>query len=234
MKIIKVPGVNGLGITKGTESAPDKIFPKGKSVEIDNGNVAEQQKQIAEIAEINSIFIGGDHSISYPLIKAISKKIPEMKLIVLDAHADCDFCAQEPTHEEWLRKLVEQGFNGKNVLLIGSRKIWQVEEDFIKEKGIIKLGIEEIDNFERIKDFTKENQVYLSIDIDFFDVEYAPATGYPEKKGASKKKGIELIKFIRQNTKLLNADLVEVNPLKRGSEKTILLAKEILSVLQKA
>ena len=65
------------------------------------------------------IFLGGDHSISYSLGKAFfehcEKENKEPCLIIFDAHADCIKPMKEPTHEEWLRALIDEGFPKENI-----------------------------------------------------------------------------------------------------------------------
>ena len=176
MKIIKVPAINGLGMTKGTELAPDKISKEGETLKLDNSNIAKQEKIIYENAKEKTIFIGGDHSISYPITKALFEKFENLKLIILDAHPDLMPPMENPTHEEWLSAIINTGLNPKNILLIGARNIDPAE----KKYPIETVAISELKNAkEKIKEFSKDDKVYLSIDIDFFDSEVAPATGYP-------------------------------------------------------
>lgn len=232
MKIIKVPAINGLGMTKGTELAPDKISEEGETMEESLGNIAEQEKKIYETANSSKekiIFIGGDHSISYPIVKALSEKQENMKLIVLDAHPDLMPPMENPTHEEWLSAIVGRHIAPESVMLIGARNIDPAEKGYPIET----IAISELSNAkEKIEKFAKDNKVYLSVDIDFFDASVAPATGYPEKEGASKEQGLRLIGDIVKNTNIISADLVEVNPTKEGSEETIELAKEVLETLK--
>ena len=234
MKIIKVPAVNGLGMTNGTELAPDKISPEGETINESLRDISEQEKRIykaAKDSEEKTIFIGGDHSISYPIVKAISEKHENLKLIVLDAHPDLMPPMENPTHEEWLSAIVGRYISPENIMLIGARNIDPAEKGY----PIGTIAIEDLTNAkEKIKKFAKDSQVYLSIDIDFFDASVAPATGYPEKDGASKEQGLKLIKDIVENTNIISTDLVEVNPKKPGAEKTIELAKEILETLLNA
>ncbi|MBU0466523.1 MAG: arginase family protein [Nanoarchaeota archaeon] len=151
MIIIKVPGVNGLGKTKGTKDAADRICEKvDVSLELDDNSLEEQLERIAEQAEAlfsqeeSVLFLGGDHSISYPFTKAFFEKHPEGKLIVFDAHPDCMSSMKEPTHEEWLRAVVEAGFSGGNVLLIGARKIEPEEGKFLNLNGIRTISVDEV------------------------------------------------------------------------------------------
>jgi len=219
-------------MTKGTELAPDRISQEGETLKLNNSNIEEQEKKIykkAKKIKEKTIFIGGDHSISYPITKALFKKYPRLKLIILDAHPDLMPPMENPTHEEWLNAIIKNGLNPKNILLIGARDIDPKE----KKYPIQTIAISKLNNSkEKIKEFTKENQVYLSIDIDFFDAKVAPATGYPEKNGASKEQGLTLIKDIIENTNIISADLTEINPTKPGTKKTIELAKEILKIIK--
>lgn len=233
MKITKVPAINGLGMTRGTELAPDKISPEGETIDESIDNIAKQEENIFEKAKQTTektIFIGGDHSISYPIVKALSEKYENLKLIVLDAHPDLMPPMENPTHEEWLGAIVGRYVAPENIMLIGARNIDPAEKGY----PIQTIAISELNGAkEKIKDFAKDNPVYLSVDIDFFDAKIAPATGYPEKGGASKEEGLKLIKDIIENTNIISADLVEVNPTKPGAEKTIKLAKEVLEIIQK-
>ena len=63
-------------------------------------------------------FVGGDHSITYPLFKAFREKNAKPFLIVFDAHADCMPSMKEPTHEEFLRRIIEDGFDPAKVMKI--------------------------------------------------------------------------------------------------------------------
>src|SRR3989344_4656488 len=146
-QIIKVPGINSLGKTKGCRNAGNLILQqlkniwtneKGKDINakdldleeihVDNNNLEEQQELIYKnsLEDFNSkeklIFLGGDHSISFSTCKAFLDYCKEERenpfLIILDAHPDCMKPLKEPSHEEWLRALIEQGFPKQNILLI--------------------------------------------------------------------------------------------------------------------
>ena len=232
VKIINVPAINGLGKTKGTELAPKKISKEGETLQLDVEDVEEQEKTIyskVKALSEKTIFIGGDHSITYPITKALLEKNPTMKLIILDAHPDLMPPMKNPTHEEWLSAIIKQGLAPENILLIGARNIDPKE----KEYQINTIAISEIENSkEKIKKFIKNSKIYFSIDIDFFDAEVAPATGYPEKEGAKKDQGLTLIRNIAKESNLIGADIVEINPTKTEPEKTIELAKEVLEILK--
>jgi len=259
MQIIKVAGINGLGKTIGCEKAPEKIIEslnniysneKGKIIDkklfdfeeihLDNENIEEANKLIFENAkeifseQDKTFFIGGDHSISYGLVKAFHEIFEKSFLIIFDAHADCMNPEKEPTHEEWLRKLVEGGFPAENIILIGTRNIWPEERKFIEEKGIKVIGMKDIQEerqiicdilMEKARDFA----LYISVDIDCIDPAFAPGTGYLEPGGFSSR---ELIYFLQRLTILKNfksADIVEINPDLDRTGRTIKLGAKILS-----
>ena len=236
MLIIKTPGKNGLGKTDGVENAPNKILenhPNTTEIKIDTSNIEEQENTIYEkakkITTQKTLFVGGDHSISYPLVKNFIESHKNPGIIILDAHPDLMPPTQNPTHEEWLAAIIKRTkINPKNILLIGARNIDPAE----KKYPIKTIAIPELPTCdEKIKKFTNDKNIYLSIDIDFFDSSIASATGYPEKKGATKQQGLNLIKKILQK-KTQTADIVEINPTKPGAEQTIQLTKEIIKTFE--
>lgn len=263
--IVKVPGVNGLGKTQGSEKAGNEILKaikeihsneKGipidtslfdlEEIHLDNSNLELTNKLIyknsyeAYETKPKTIFLGGDHSISYSLIKSFfdycKKEEKEPCLIVFDAHPDLMPAMAEPTHEEWLRKLIDEGFPPKNILLVGVRNSWKDEISFLKEKKIQQISVnsivEDIQNIaDTITEFANSRETYVSIDVDVIDPVFAPATGYPESGGISSRDFIYLVQRINKIKNLRGVDLVEINPTKKGGEETVKLGAKILSEL---
>jgi len=263
--IVKVPGINGLGKTKGCEQAPNEILKalneiysneQGKPIDVrlldleeihlDNDNIEKSNELIyknsLEIFEekSKSIFLGGDHSISYSLGRAFlsscRREGKEPCLIVFDAHADCMKPMKEPTHEEWLRALIEENFPAENILLVGVRNFWKDEMIFLKEKGIRIISmnqfVEDIqDTCDTIMEFSNGKELYVSIDIDVVDPVFAPATGYLEPGGLSSRDFLYLIQRINKIKNLRAVDIVEINPDKDRNNLTVKLGAKILSEL---
>lgn len=243
MKIIAVPGINGLGITKGVEKSYgellsgfdyDKINLNSENIEEQLGQIISGTKKYFE--EDKVFFVGGDHSISYGLVLNFFEKYKEGKLIVFDAHPDLMEFMPEPGHEEWLRGVVEKtGVEGNRILIIGVRKnsenVDMREINYAKEKGIKIIYSDEFDSRrQEILDFV-EGEVYCSFDIDVFDKKIVSCTGYPESEGL----GLELLDLLRDiKEKVDYFDLVEVN-LEKGSgeekERTKDVVGKILDVL---
>jgi len=260
MQIIRVRLINGLGRTKGCEKAPTEILKQlkeigskedGRVIEFDKLNLEEIHVDLENIEEANylifenskeifekndkAFFLGGDHSISYPICKAFCKIEKNPLLIIFDAHADCMEAGKEPTHEEWLRKLVEEGFSGRNIILVSVRNIWGQEKEFLEKNEILLIKMEVLkENLEEICDMIMERSrnssgFYVSVDIDCLDPGFAIGTGYLEPGGMSSR---ELIYFLKRLSLLENfrgADIVEINPDKDVNDMTVKLGAKLLA-----
>jgi arginase family enzyme len=263
MFIVKIPGINGLGKTKGCEKAGNEILKAVKEIHsneknipintalfdieeihLDNSNLELSHdliyKNSLEIFETKpkTIFLGGDHSISYPTIRAFLKacknKSKSPCLIIFDAHADCMKPMKEPTHEEWLRALIEKGFPPKNILLVGARNIEKSEITFLKEKGVRTITMNQLthdldDTCDTIMEFSNGSELYVSIDIDVIDPAFAPGTGYCESGGLTSRQFLYLVSRINKVKNLKAIDIVEINPEKDKNGTTIKLGAKILS-----
>jgi agmatinase len=265
MFIVKVPGINGLGKTKGCEKAGNAVLDslkeihtneKGNLIDInlldleeihlDNSNIELTNNLIYEnSSEIfekkpKTVFLGGDHSISFSITKAFldycKKSRKEPCLIVFDAHADCMIPMKEPTHEEWLRALIEEGFPAENILLVGVRNVWKDEITFMKENKIRIITMNQLqedlqDTCDAIMEFSNNRELYVSVDIDVIDPVFAPATGYNEPGGLTSRQFIYLIQRINKIKNLRVVDIVEINPEKDINGITVKLGAKILSEL---
>jgi arginase family enzyme len=268
MFIVKVPGINGLGKTDGCERAGNAILrvlkeeifsnEEGKAIEfekldleeihLDNSNLELTNKLIYKNSfesyeeHTKTIFLGGDHSISYSLTRAFfdycENSGKEPCLIVFDAHpnvikpVDKNF----PTNEEWLRQLIEDSFPVENSLLVGVRNQNKEEMKFLKEKGIRMISINQLegniqDTCDAIMEFSNGKELYVSLDIDVVDPCFAPSTVYPEPGGLTSRQMIYLIQRMNKIKNLKALDIVEINKLKDKDNITIKLGAKILSEL---
>lgn len=256
MKIFKIPlNAGALGKKKGIEKAPDKIVgflkdfyltEKGmlplfdvKEIKVDNNNLEQSHTVIREeIEKINnySILIGGDHSLTYPAFKAFAKNNSGSGMIIFDAHPDLQEKYEPPTHEDYLRVLIEEGVLDKDkVILVGIRNMSKEEKKFIDDNKIKNYSMREI-SFESLREVADSimsvarhwEKIYISIDIDVLDPSIAPGTGHQEPGGMSTR---DLICFIQKLKMLRNlgmADVVEVNPDKDLNDITSKTAAKIV------
>ena len=199
-----------------------------EEIHLDNGNLELTNKLIYENAleafetKPKLMFLGGDHSISYSIGRAFLRYCAQANknpcLIVFDSHPNCVPSAGSgfPTHEEWLRALIEQGFPSENILIVGLRNSYSEELQFIRERKIKTLGMNEIlldieNACDAIMEFADGKELYLSLDIDIVDPVFAPATGYKEPGGLTSRQLIYLIQRINKMKNLKAADIVEIN-----------------------
>ncbi len=245
MKLILIPSSQGsLDKNLGCETAPE-LLCKNKETEKVNvvpSNLEETDKAIyskaKEVIQQNPIFVGGDHSITYSLFKAFSEEFSNASLIIFDAHADADVFFKPVSHQDLNRAVIEEKIIEKErLMIIGLRKVFDVEKPFLKKHKIPIISAEEIHKDfngakEKLSEFL-ENQknIYLSIDIDALDPSIALGTGYLEKNGLTKKEFFELLEMILETKKVKASDLVEINPKLDKENKTINLGKEILRKL---
>ncbi len=265
--IVKVPGINGWGKTKGCEKAGNAILKslneihsneEGKPIDtrlldlekihLDNSNLEIANKLIyknsREIFETKprTIFLGGDHSISYSLTKAFfdycKNENKKPYLIVFDSHPDCEKAAHKnhPTHEDWLRSLIEYGFPAENILLVGVRNADREEIIFLRENRIKMISmnplLEDLQGIaDSITEFSDGNELYVSIDIDFIDPAFAPATECIEPGGPASRQFIYLIQRISRIKNLKAVDIAEINPEKDKDNLTVKLGAKIVSEL---
>ncbi len=183
------------------------------------------------------ISVGGDHSISYPILKAMAKKYSAVGLIHFDSHSDTldKYFGVKYSHGTTFRRAIEEG------LLIPD-KCYQVgirgqvysgsDFEFAIEKGFKLITMKELSKM-NVEDFRKKVEpladvnTYLSFDIDFVDPAFAPGTGTPQVGGANSLFTVELLQSLK-GLKIVGADLVEVSPPYDSGSITSLLAANLL------
>ncbi|MGM5483672.1 MAG: arginase family protein [Nanobdellota archaeon] len=255
MKLIKIPfSGGGLGKGNGANLAPDQIENSLENIyadedgkqckfeteklQLDENNITESHKKIENhIRKLKqkAILIGGDHSITYPVLKALKKK--DFSLIIFDAHPDTVNNFKPPTQEDYLKVLIEEKIiKPENITLIGIRNWDEQEKEYLENKKINYFTCKQI--FEKgIQKTTKKimektkNEVYLSIDIDVIDITEAIGTGYKEHGGLSSRELIYMLQKIKKNKKVILSDLVEINPAKDINNLTSSLGAKILAEL---
>ncbi len=255
MKLIKIPlNAGALSKKKGLEKGPDNIvsrienfylkengvlpFLQIENLKIDNSDIENANSAISKrVKELDrAILLGGDHSLTYSSFKEFAKKHKNPGLVVFDAHLDCENNFSPPTHEDFLRVLIEEGYLKKeNIVHIGLRNFHNNEIEFAKKnklkmfdmREIIREGVQEVaDAFTMVA--RSFDAVYVSVDIDVLDPSFAPGTGYIEPGGLTTR---QLIYFIQRMKALNNIemwDLVEVNPEKDINELTVITAAKLL------
>ena len=182
--------------------------------------------------------IGGDHSITLPILRSIARRHGPVALIHVDAHADVndEMFGERETHGTVFRRAYEEGLiNPAKTYQIGLRGSGYSAEDFTEAAGwgfqqfpahelwgrdLSRLGSE-------IRRDIGDGPTYITYDIDSLDPAHAPGTGTPEIGGLSTPQALQLIRaFAGMN--VVGCDLVEVSPPYDTSGNTALTGANIL------
>ncbi len=183
--------------------------------------------------------IGGDHSVSIPLVRGFGSRFPEgFGLISLDAHPDLfDRYEGSPLSNAcpMRRALDGSRLKPENLLILGTRSYNPEELDFMKEKGIRFVPAREIDRMgaQAAVEMARQRMagvgnIYLSIDIDVADPSCAPGTGAPVAGGLSSRQLIDLTRGLVQHLPVRAMDLVEIAPPLDPTDATLFLALQIV------
>ena len=185
------------------------------------------------------VTLGGDHTITLPILRALHRKHGPMALVHVDAHADInDEMFGEPiAHGTIFRRAIEEGLVlPEKMTQIGLRATGYSAEDFdwSRQRGVRVVPAEECwyqslaPLMEEVKTTAGTNvPVYLSFDIDGLDPSVAPGTGTPEPAGLTSSQGLEIIRGC-SGLNVVGCDLVEVSPPYDPSGNTALLAANLV------
>ncbi len=182
--------------------------------------------------------LGGDHTLTYPILRAMKEKHGPVALIHIDAHADIndDMFGEKIAHGTPFRRAVDDGLLINNkVFQIGLRGTGYSPDDFnwSRDQGFTVVQAEECWGkslaplMEQVRSTIGNSPVYLSYDIDSLDPAFAPGTGTVEIGGLTIWQALEIIRGCA-GLNIVGADLVEVSPPYDTSGNTALVGANLL------
>jgi guanidinopropionase len=186
---------------------------------------------------VTPLSIGGDHIISYPILRALGATRP-LGLVHVDAHSDTGdsyFGGQKLTHGTPFRRAIEDGvLDPTRTVQIGIRGHMYApdERDWALEKGIRIIDMEEVAEkgipyaIAEARRVVGNGPAYFTFDIDSIDPAFAPGTGTPEIGGFTSREALQLVRGFR-HIDLVGADMVEVSPPLDQSGGTALVGASI-------
>lgn len=199
------------------------------------------------------ITIGGDHAISWGSISGVLKHNPEVGVIYLDAHGDCNISERSASHhihgmhmsylmgfgeDKYVGRYTENLLPVENILYVGARSLDPYEVELIKEQGISRITCDVINSdmiqvLDTINDFmSRFKQIHVSLDIDVLDPSIAPGTGVPEVGGITEEALHEFLDFIlTKSDQVKSLDLVEYNPLLDIEERTDRVVQKLVRTI---
>ncbi len=171
--------------------------------------------------------LGGDHSITYPVVKAVVKKYPKLSILHLDAHADLydSYEGNKYSHACPFARIMEEGLVNR-LVQAGIRTLNTHQREQASRFGV---EIIEMKDWKNSIEFDFEGPVYLSLDMDAIDPAFAPGVSHHEPGGFTSREVITIIQKLKGN--LVGADLVEFNPTRDPSGITAMLAAKLFKEL---
>src|SRR6516162_285563 len=196
--------------------------PKGRARAADVGDVSFRSRydlvqSLRDIEEyyltlrargIRPLSVGGDHSITYPILKALGKDAP-LGLVHIDAHCDT------------------MGAYDDTKFHHGGPFRLAVLDGVLDPDRTIQIGIRVDAVIAKAREVVGDQPIYVSVDVDGFDPVYAPGTGTPEAGGLESREGLALLRGL-QGLNIVGADVVEVAPQYDPTTNTSQLAAQIL------
>ena len=183
--------------------------------------------------------LGGDHTVTLPILRAIHKHHGPVAMVHVDAHADINDhqFGEKIAHGTIFRRAIEEALiDPQRMVQIGLRTTGYSAEDFdwSRRQGVRVVTAEECwyKSLAPLMDEVREmigpdTPAYLSFDIDGLDPSVAPGTGTPEPGGLMASQGVEIIRGCF-GLNLVGCDLVEVSPPYDTTGNTALLAANLL------
>jgi arginase len=157
---------------------------------------------------LTPISLGGDHSITHPIVRAFARKYRDLSILHFDAHPDIydSYQGNRNSHASPFARIMEQKLV-KRLVQVGVRTFTAHQQEQVR-----KFGVETIEMRNVTPDLQLEfdSPVYISFDVDALDPAFAPGVSHREPGGLSTRQAIDLIQ--RLKGKVVGADIVEFNP----------------------
>jgi len=199
----------------------------------DAGDMEGSQQEIFHSIEAHTasllkdeplISLGGDHSITFPIMQAFHKKYPRISILHFDAHPDLyhDFEGNPYSHASPFARIMENGL-AERLVQIGIRTANPHQREQANKFGVEMI---EMKDFRNDLQFSFDTPVYISVDTDGLDPAYAPGVSHPEGGGLTTREVVRIIHSL-QGT-VVGADIVEMNPTRDVGEITAAACAKIL------
>jgi agmatinase len=186
-------------------------------------------------AGVRPLSVGGDHSVTYPILKALAPDAP-LGLVHIDAHCDTmgEFDGSKFHHGGPFRQAVLAGaLDPERTVQIGIRGPAEIFWGFSYESGMTVLHIEDVDRLgvagvvETARRVVGDGPTYISFDVDGLDPAYAPGTGTPEAGGLSPREAQAILHGLK-GLDIVGGDVVEVAPQYDPTSNTAMVGAQML------
>jgi arginase len=170
------------------------------------------------------IFLGGDHFVTWPVVRGIAGAHPGLTILHFDAHPDTydEFAGSRTSHACPFARIMEEGL-AAHLVSVGIRTMTAHQAD-----QAARFGIE----VHQMKDFSEpirlelSGPLYISFDLDALDPAFAPGVSHPEGGGLTTRQALTVIHSI--GCPIVGADVVETNPIRDSREITAYAAAKVV------
>ncbi len=171
--------------------------------------------------------LGGDHSVTFPIMNAIAPRYKRLTIVQFDAHPDLynDFEGYRYSHACPFSRILES-YDHVDLVQIGIRTM---NEHCRLQAEKFGVTVYEMSNLPSSSELVFEGPVYVSLDLDALDPAFAPGISHHEPGGMSTRELIETIRMINAN--VIGADLVEFNPVRDSNGVTAMVAAKLTKEL---
>ena len=199
--------------------------------------LAEVRQQIqaqaaAFMAQHHCVFLGGDHSVTLPLLRAAHAQFGPLALVHFDAHCDTwvDHFGEPSGHGTWTYEAIQEGLvSPRHTVQIGLRSSGErAARDYVRDQGGLIFDARSLRGRDgaglapvvvQIRERIGNRPCYLTLDIDCLDPAFAPGTGTPEPGGLSSSQVLTLLEEL-STLNMVGMDCVEVAPAYDHAELT--------------
>jgi len=211
----------------GIDFGVQPIFDAGDVEPVSGAAMAKRiTESIAALLDQNygAVALGGDHAISYPVVKAFAKKFSRLSILHFDAHPDIYdvFQGNRYSHASPFARIMEEGLV-ERLVQIGIRTATGHQREQIERFGVEVVEMKDFRD-DLIVEF--DTPVYISFDIDGLDPAFAPGVSHREPGGLSTRQALNVIQRIKGD--VVGADIVEFNPRMDSTGVTAMVCAKLL------
>jgi arginase len=195
----------------------------------DQGVLEDISRGVRQILEqgLHPLSLGGDHSISFPILRAFKEVYPRLSLLQLDAHPDLydEFEGSRTSHACPFARIMEAGLADR-LVQVGIRTSTGHQREQARKYGV---EVFEMRHWREDLNLKFDGPVYISLDLDVFDPAFAPGISHQEPGGLTPRQVINLLHRLKIH--LVGADVVEYNPFRDYQSSTAMLAAKMTKEL---
>ncbi|ROR02950.1 agmatinase [Desulfosoma caldarium] len=218
-----------LGASDEWTDAGDLSFSRLDGIVGTDGMVTKVQEAVEKILRTGSavLAVGGDHSITVPVVRALAAHHGPLNILDLDAHPDLypALDGNPMSHGSAFTRILEEGL-AQRLVQVGIRTMNETQRKVAERFGVEILPM---DRWTGECRFRFDGPVYVSLDVDCLDPAHAPGVSHQEPGGLSPRDVIRIIHGLEG--RLVGADLVEINPERDASGVTAALGAKLLKEL---